>query len=141
MPSLADLVAILDRLYPPAIAAEWDAVGPVCGDPDLDVRTVLLAVDPVEAVVDEAVARGAQLLVTHHPLYLRGTSTVYGGTTKGRLVTRLLSAGCGLYVAHTNADDAEGGVSAELARVLGVTDPVPLVPSTTGPPSGRRLGR
>ncbi len=139
-PSLADVVAVLDRLYPPETAADWDAVGPVCGEPAGQVRTVLLAVDPVEAVVDEAIALGAQLLVTHHPLYLRGTSTVYGGTTKGRLVTRLLTAGCGLYVAHTNADDAPGGVSAELARVLGVVDPEPLVPSPTGP-AGTGSGR
>ena len=140
MPTLADVVAVMDRLYPPEIAADWDAVGPVCGDPALEVRTVLLAVDPVESVVDEAIALGAQLLVTHHPLYLRGTSTVYGGTTKGRLVTRLLNAGCGLYVAHTNADDAVGGVSAELARVLGLVDPVPLVPHATGP-AGTGSGR
>jgi dinuclear metal center YbgI/SA1388 family protein len=139
-PSLADVVAVLDRLYPPELAAEWDAVGPVCGDPAAEVRTALLAVDPVEPVVDEAVALGAQLLVTHHPLYLRGTSTVYGGTTKGRLVTRLLTAGCALYVAHTNADDAVGGVSAELGRVLGLVEPMPLLPSPTGPP-GTGSGR
>ncbi len=140
MPSLADVIAVLDRLYPPEIAAEWDAVGPVCGDPASDVRTLLLAIDPAESVVEEAVELGAQLLVTHHPLYLRGTSTVYGGTAKGRLVTRLLAAGCGLYVAHTNADDAVGGVSDELARVLGLVDPVPLVPHPTGP-AGTGTGR
>ena len=133
MPSLADVVAVLDRLYPPELAADWDAVGPVCGDPDAEVRTVLLAVDPVDDVVDEVVRRGADLLVTHHPLFLRGTSSVYGGTAKGRIVTRLLTAGAGLHVAHTNADDAVGGVSAELARVLGVVDVEPLVPHPGGP--------
>ena len=132
MPSLADVVAVLDRLYPPRLAAEWDAVGPVLGDPEAPVRRVLLAIDPVDDVVDEVVAREADLLVTHHPLYLRGTSTVYGGTAKGRIVTRLLAAGCGLHVAHTNADDAVGGVSDELARVLGVQDAVPLVPHPDG---------
>jgi dinuclear metal center YbgI/SA1388 family protein len=115
-------------------------VGPVCGDPGAEVATVLLAVDPVEAVVDEAVRLGAQLLVTHHPLYLRGTSTVYGGTPKGRVVQRLLAAGCGLVVAHTNADDAEGGVSDSLAEVLGLADTRPRVPAPAGGPvpgSGR----
>src|SRR2546425_128529 len=79
--------------------------------------------------VDEAVRLGAQLLVTHHPLFLRGTSSVYGGTAKGRLVQRLVTAGCGLYVAHTNADDAPGGVSDTLAATIGVVAPRPLVPS------------
>jgi dinuclear metal center YbgI/SA1388 family protein len=132
VPSLADVVAVLDRLYPPSLAADWDAVGPVCGDPEAPVRRVLLAIDPVDDVVDEVLATRADLLVTHHPLYLRGTSTVYGGTTKGRIVTRLLTAGCGLHVAHTNADDAVGGVSDELARILGVHDAAPLVPRPDG---------
>jgi len=132
VPSLADVVAVLDRLYPPRLAADWDAVGPVCGDPDAQVHKVLLAVDPVDDVVDEVVARKADLLVTHHPLYLRGTSTVYGGTAKGRIVTRLLAAGCGLHVAHTNADDAVGGVSDELARILGVVEAVPLMARPDG---------
>ena len=140
MPSLADVVAVLDRLYPPELAADWDAVGPVCGDPQAPVRTVLLAVDPVDAVVDEVVRTGADLLVTHHPLFLRGTSTVYGGTAKGRVVTRLLTAGAGLHVAHTNADDALGGVSDQLARVLGIVDVEPLVPRAGGP-EGTGSGR
>lgn len=141
MPTLADVVAALDARYPPAAAAEWDAVGPVLGDPGADVRTVLLAVDPVDVVVDEAVRLGAQLLVTHHPLFLRGTSSVYGGTAKGRLVQRLVTAGCGLYVAHTNADDAPGGVSDTLAATIGVVEPTPLVPSADRPGWGSgRIG-
>jgi dinuclear metal center YbgI/SA1388 family protein len=132
VPTIAEVVAAMERLYPPAGAAPWDAVGPVCGDPQAQVSTVLLAVDPVAVVVEEAATLGAQLLVTHHPLYLRGTSSVYGGTPKGRLVQRLLSVGCGLHVAHTNADDAVGGVSDCLAAVLGVVDPVPLVPASGG---------
>src|SRR5437773_237925 len=91
VPRLADVVAVLDGRYPPEAAAEWDAVGPVTGDPAAEVRTVVLAVDPVESVVEEALELGAQLLVTHHPLFLRGTSTVYGGTAKGRLVQRLVT--------------------------------------------------
>jgi dinuclear metal center YbgI/SA1388 family protein len=137
VPSLADVVAHLDRWYPPSAAAEWDAVGPVCGDPDADVSRVLLAVDPVEEVVDEALAVGADLLLVHHPLYLRGTSTVYAGTTKGRLVQRLVTHGCALVVAHTNADDADHGVSHALAEAVGLTGPLaPLVPSEASPATG-----
>ncbi len=73
---LRDVVDMLEGLYPPALAEDWDAVGLVCGDPEWPVSKVLFAVDPVEVVVEEAIAGGAQLLVTHHPLYLRGTSTV-----------------------------------------------------------------
>ena len=64
------MIAALDRAYDPAWAAPWDAVGLVCGDPDADVSRILLAVDPVEATVDEALQIGADLLITHHPLFL-----------------------------------------------------------------------
>ena len=70
-PTLADVVAALERRYPLRTAESWDAVGLVAGDPAQPVRRVLFAVDPVAAVADEAVAWGADLLVTHHPLFLR----------------------------------------------------------------------
>ena len=125
---LGDLVEVLDGLYPPQWAQDWDAVGLVCGDPDVLVRRVLLAVDPVEPVVTEAVDGGFDLLLTHHPLYLRGTTSVAATTPKGRVVHRLLSAGAGLFVAHTNADVADPGVSDALAALLDLRDLRPLQP-------------
>jgi dinuclear metal center YbgI/SA1388 family protein len=124
--TLRDVVRVLDELYPPAWAASWDAVGLVCGDPEAPVRRVHLAVDPVEAVAAEALAAGADLLVTHHPLYLRGTTSVAATDPKGRVVHRLVSAGCGLLVAHTNADVADPGVSDALAAAVGLRDTRPL---------------
>jgi len=94
--ALADVVAELERRYDPRSAEPWDAVGLVCGDPDAPVERVHLAVDPVLAVADEAIAAGAQLLVTHHPLFLGGTTSVAATTAKGRVVHRLVSAGVGL---------------------------------------------
>ena len=91
MPSLRDVVAALDTLYEPEWADDWDAVGTVVGDPDAAVTKVLLAVDPVQAVVDEAVAMGADLVVTHHPLLLRGVTTVAASTPKGRVIHELIS--------------------------------------------------
>jgi dinuclear metal center YbgI/SA1388 family protein len=132
MPALGGLVALLEGWYPPAHAEDWDAVGLVCGDPDADVRRVLLAVDPVQAVADEAVALGADLVVVHHPLYLRGTTTVAANTPKGRVVHTLLANGCGLLTAHTNADSPTGGVSEALAFALGLRDVVPLQPDASG---------
>jgi dinuclear metal center YbgI/SA1388 family protein len=126
VPPLVDLIAELERHYDPSWAEPWDAVGLVCGDPDADVQRVLFAVDPVEVVVDEAIAVGAGLLVTHHPLFLGGTTTVAATTAKGRVVHRLLEAGIGLYVAHTNADVAAPGVSDALGAALGLADLRPL---------------
>lgn len=130
-PTLADVTAALDGLYPPALAESWDAVGLVCGDPRAPVRRVHFAIDPVRSVVDEALALGADLVVTHHPLYLRGTHTVAADHAKGRVVHDLVRAGAALFVAHTNADKAAGGVNDALAAVLGLTDTAPL-PSGLG---------
>jgi dinuclear metal center YbgI/SA1388 family protein len=131
--TLADVVAIMEGLYPPSLAASWDAVGLVCGDPSQPIRRVLFAVDPVEVVVDEAIERGVDLLVTHHPLFLHGTSSVAATTAKGRSVHRLIRAGIALHVAHTNADHANPGVSDALAAALGLVDTRPLEPLPAPP--------
>ncbi|MFB7798639.1 Nif3-like dinuclear metal center hexameric protein [Isoptericola sp. NPDC056134] len=142
-PRLHDVVAALEDLYPPSTAEGWDAVGLVVGDPAAPVRKILFAVDPVAAVIDEAVAWGADLLVTHHPLFLRPVHSVAATTFKGDVVHRLLRAGCGLYVAHTNADAAPRGVADALADLVGITDRSPLVVGPDGVDAGavRGIGR
>ena len=133
MSTLADVLDVLEAAYPAATAEPWDAVGLVCGDPSAPVRRVLLAVDPVDAVVDEVVAGGYDLLLTHHPLYLKGTTSVAATTPKGRVVHRLLGAGAALHVAHTNADVADPGVSDALAALLDLRDLRPLSPGAGDP--------
>jgi dinuclear metal center YbgI/SA1388 family protein len=130
--SLGDVVSLLAKRYDPGWAESWDAVGLVCGDPDASAERVHFAIDPVEAVADEAIGAGAQLLVTHHPLYLGGTTSVAATSSKGRVVHRLISAGVGLYVAHTNADVAKLGVNDALAAILGLQDTEPLSPLPHG---------
>ena len=133
MPRLQDVVAALERRYPTALAEPWDAVGLVCGDPDDRVARVLFAVDPVDVVVDEALGRGADLLVTHHPLLLRAVHGVPSTDAKGRVVHRLLRGGAALYAAHTNADAADPGVSDAMAAALGLVDLRPLAPVASEP--------
>jgi dinuclear metal center YbgI/SA1388 family protein len=128
MPTLGEIIALLEEWYPPHQADDWDAVGLVCGDPAEQVRRVLLAVDPVASVATEALDQQAQLLVCHHPLFLRGVHGVAASTPKGRVVHALVQGGCGLYTAHTNADAPAGGVSESLALALGLVDVAPLQP-------------
>ncbi|MGC0416587.1 Nif3-like dinuclear metal center hexameric protein [Embleya sp. AB8] len=141
MPKLSDVVTALERIYHPDWAESWDAVGLVCGDPDAEVRSVLFAVDPTQAVADEALARGADLLVTHHPLFLRGVHSVAATGFKGRVVHTLITGGCALHVAHTNADSAAPGVSDALAAALGLTVLAPLEPLSAEPGECRGIGR
>ncbi|WP_210401430.1 Nif3-like dinuclear metal center hexameric protein, partial [Micrococcus sp. HMSC31B01] len=124
-PTLGHVLDVVQGLWPRELAEPWDAVGPVAGRPEAPVRTVLWALDPVQAVADEAVARGADLVVTHHPLLLRGTSSVaavgHAAAAKGRLLHTLIEHRIALLAAHTNADAVVGGVSDVLARAVGVT--------------------
>ena len=133
---LHEVVSVLERLYPPDTAQSWDRVGLVAGDPDQRVRHVLLAVDPTLEVVAEAVATGADLVLTHHPLLLRGIHSVATTTAKGATITDLVVNDVALYCAHTNADVADPGVGHALARACGLdlTQPLQVV-------EGQDLGR
>jgi len=126
VPTLADVVRALEGLYPPVTAQAWDRVGLVSGDPGQPVRRVHFAVDPTLAVIDEAREQGADLLVTHHPLLLRGIHSVATTTAKGASVTALVVHDIALYVAHTNADVASPGVNDALAAACGLTASEPL---------------
>ncbi len=130
--TLADCIRVLESAYDPRWAEDWDAVGLVVGDPAQPVERALLAVDPTPEVAAEAVQLGAELLVTHHPLFLRGVHGVAETTAGGRVVAELIRGGCALYTAHTNADVARPGVSDALAGVLGVHDTEPVTPLPPG---------
>ena len=135
---LRDVIEAVEADWPGRLAEGWDAVGLVCGDPDEPVERVHLAVDPTEQVVAEALREGAQLLLTHHPLYLRGTTSVAATSRKGRALHALVRGGCALMVAHTNADRAVGGVNDALADLFDLQDREPLEPVPG--PSLLRLG-
>jgi len=126
VPSLDDVVQRLHTWYPPQTADSWDAVGLVYGDPAATVKKVLFAVDPTLAVAEEAAAWGADLLVVHHPLFLKPVHGFAATTPKGRTLACLAQAGCALLTAHTNADQAEGGVSEAMATALGLTEQEPI---------------
>jgi dinuclear metal center YbgI/SA1388 family protein len=138
---LADVIAVLESAYPPKTAEKWDAVGLVCGDPDEEVTRVLVCVDPTSSTVDEAVERGAQLVLAHHPLLLRGVNGVPANDPKGALVHKLIRNRAALYCAHTNADSALPGVSDALAKAIGLTVTGPLDPAPADPSGDTGSGR
>ena len=128
-PTLRDVVDLVHGWYPPGTADSWDRVGLVHGDPAQPVRRIMMAVDPSPAVAQEAADWGADLLVVHHPLFLKGVHGFTTETPKGRTLHTLARAGCALLAAHTNADQAEGGVSESLALALGLDDLRPILPA------------
>jgi dinuclear metal center YbgI/SA1388 family protein len=138
--TVADVVAVLQRHYPESLAESWDRVGLAVGSRGATVSRILYTVDVTLEVVEEAVSRGADLIVAHHPLLLRGVHAVDLDHPKGRILAELVRNGIALYVAHTNADLPPGGVVDSLATALGLTGARPLRPAP-GAGADTGLGR
>lgn len=130
--TLADVIRVAHELWPVDGAESWDAPGLVSGDATAPVRRMVLTVDAVSDTVDEAVGLGADLLIAHHPLLLRGVTSVAEDRYKGSLLRRLIKADCALLSAHTNADVVIDGVSDVIARKLGMTGAVAITPTAGG---------
>lgn len=138
MTILRDVVHAAHTFWPLSGAEPWDAPGLVSGDLEQPVRRILLAVDAVAATVAQAVEVEADLLITHHPLLLRGVTSVAEERYKGKLLSQLIRGNVALLAAHTNADVVEQGVSEVIARHLGLHDTAPVSPGVT---PGTGIGR
>ncbi len=136
--TLTEFNAAVERLWPTAFAEAWDAPGLLSGAPDDEVSRVLLAVDAVSATVDQAVGTGADVLLVHHPLLLRGVTSVAETTYKGALLAKLIRSRCALIASHTNADIVDDGTSSVLAGRLGLLDQQPI---EAGVRPGTGIGR
>ena len=121
MPTVAEIARVLERWAPPAQKLDYDNVGLQVGDPAAPVTRVLVALDLTPAVLDEAEAMGAELVVTHHPLLFRPLKRLTPDDPTGALALRLARTGTAYYAIHTNLDAALAGVSVALAERLGLT--------------------
>ncbi|NMX23132.1 Nif3-like dinuclear metal center hexameric protein [Dissulfurirhabdus thermomarina] len=139
-PTAAAVLAELESWAPAGLAESWDNVGLQVGDPGREVGKVLVALDPAAGALEAADRRGADLVVTHHPLLFEPLASVDLSRPVPSLVAGFLRAGICLVALHTNLDAVPGGVSDQLACALGLTEVRPLVPAASGPP-GSGLGR
>ena len=128
MPMLKQVVDVLETLYPLRYAESWDYPGLIVGDLSAPVRRIEFAADPTMEVVHQAIERGTDLLVCHHPLLFRSVHEVSGLGVHGDIVRRLSQAGCALWVGHTNADAAYRGTGMAAADLFGLVDQRPLTP-------------
>jgi len=118
--TVADVVRVLHGWADPSLQAEYDNSGLLVGEPDTPVQRVLVALDCTEAAVAEAVERGAQLLVTHHPVIFKPLKRLTGATPEQRTVLAAVRAGVALHAIHTNLDHVADGVNRVLADSIGL---------------------
>lgn len=117
-----DVVKHMEEWAPGRFAEEWDNVGLQVGDMGQPVRKVLICLDLKPDVIDEALAEGADMIVSHHPLLYKSVRSITNNEFKGRIIYKLIQNGICYYCAHTNLDIACGGVNDELARLLGLME-------------------
>ncbi|MBP3319134.1 MAG: Nif3-like dinuclear metal center hexameric protein, partial [Ruminiclostridium sp.] len=126
MATVREIYDLLDRKAPFRYQMGFDNAGFLVGRGGAEVTKVLVALDITPEVINEAVEMGAQLIVAHHPVIWGQIGQVTDETSTGRKLLALIEHGIAAICAHTNLDAAHGGVNAELARRMGLTDPVPL---------------
>jgi dinuclear metal center YbgI/SA1388 family protein len=135
--SLVDLTKVFETLWPISGAEDWDRPGLASGNPSQQVSKVLLTVDVTSEVLEEAKSLGCELVISHHPLLLKPVNYLPEDQLKGELMSFAIKHSIALYSAHTNADIVADGVSDVLARIIGLQDTKPLVPTNPGIGHGR----
>jgi len=129
MSTVQNILRFVECLAPPYMKESWDNTGLLCGDPNQDVKRILVALDPFEHVCAEAKEAGADLIVTHHPLIFQAPKSITAQTSVGRSILYLCRHGISAINAHTNLDCASGGVNDVLAQALELKDISVLHPS------------
>lgn len=120
MPTIRELTTYLETIAPLAYQESYDNAGLIVGDSAADVTGVLVSLDATEAVVDEAMARGCNLIVAHHPIVFRGLKKFNGTNYVERTVIKAIKNDVAIYAIHTNLDNVSGGVSFTIAEKLGL---------------------
>jgi dinuclear metal center YbgI/SA1388 family protein len=117
-----DVIQAIEEFAPLSIQESWDNSGLCIGSPDSPASSVLLGLDCTPELVDEAIACGADMIVTHHPLIFSGLKKISPEDATGAAVIKAVKAGISVYAAHTNADKVIAGVSGAMAAKLGLAD-------------------
>lgn len=126
MPKLNDIFSIMEEIAPPRYASDWDSIGLQTGDPFAEAKGIMIALDPSIDAVEEAAAKGLNLLITHHPLFFSEIKSIDLSKPIGKIVKAAIKLDVTIFSAHTNLDAARGGVSDMLADALGIKDLSPL---------------
>lgn len=136
MAKVKDIVSAIERVAPLQLQEDYDNAGYQVGNPEAEVSRILTCLDITEKTVEKAIASGCQLIVAHHPLLFRAVKKITPDDYISRTIMKAIKADITLYAAHTNLDNAFGGVNYKIADKLGLNNVKTLAPL----PSSRLYG-
>ncbi len=135
-----DILDILEQIAPSSLAESWDNTGLLVGNPDAEVKSLLLALDPVASLFQETISCGANVIITHHPALFRPLHALRTDHPVGSFIAEAIRNSIHVIGCHTNLDATIGGVSDVLARGMELKEITPLIAGKTDG-AGCGLGR
>lgn len=140
MPKIKDIVSAMEEIAPRSAAYEWDNPGLMTGDPETEITKAIVALDVDDNVITEAIKKGANLIITHHPLIFAPIKSVTTADKTGKFLLRLIENHIAVFSAHTNLDMSPIGTNARLAELLELENIEFLMPSADGVYAMGRVG-
>ena len=128
-PNGHEIIQLFEQFSPKGLAMEGDKIGLQIGRLNKKINRIMIALDVLENVIDEAIEKNVQLIIAHHPPIFRPLKNIITDTVQGRMIEKLLKHDITVYAAHTNLDVAKGGVNDLLAAALGLENTEVLVPT------------
>ena len=122
MAKCKDIIGFIEKLAPTNLAEDWDNVGLMVGDLEAEVKTILVALDINDEVIDEAITKNADMIITHHPFIFGSIKKINSESAVGRRSIKLIKNGIAVYSAHTNLDIAKNGTNDVLANLIGISN-------------------
>lgn len=139
--TLADILSCLDEIAPFAMAEPWDNVGLIVGNRGREVNSILVGLDPTNRLLEEAIDKGIDTVITHHPAIFKPLPSIDTADVGGRFLETSLSRRLNVIACHTNFDAVANGVNDVFAERLELSDVEPLVPAGEGAMAGAGMGR
>lgn len=130
MTNIKDIIEKLEKWAPPSYAESYDNVGLLVGDKHVEVTGVLVSLDCTEVVVQEAMDKGCNMIVSHHPIVFKGLKRFTGANYVERTVAMAIKNDIALYAIHTNLDNVQSGVNREIANRIGLENQQILSPKS-----------
>ncbi|MGA7277607.1 MAG: Nif3-like dinuclear metal center hexameric protein [Desulfocapsaceae bacterium] len=139
--TISDIITCLDAIAPFGMAQSWDNVGLLIGDRRREVKSILVGLDPTNRLLKEALDKGADTVITHHPAIFKPFPSIDTAEPSGSFLETALVSRLNILACHTNFDSAVGGVNDALAELLGLAELSALVPAEANGTEGAGLGR